>query len=110
MAEGNSIKVAREFTECPGGRYVKNGPFSGEAFREEYLIPRIKELEEGQRLVVDLDGGDGYGESFLEEAFGGLVRKMGKGVIGKIEIISDDEPELKDTIRKYMENADAGKL
>ncbi len=100
-----TIKIAREFTECPGGRYRKNGPYSGEEFRDDHLIPKINELAEGQTLVVDLDDGDGYGESFLEEAFGGLVRKMGKSVIEKIEIISNDEPELKDTIRKYMENA-----
>jgi len=36
------------------------------------LIPALKEYE---KVIVDLDGTSGYGSSFLEEAFGGLVRK-----------------------------------
>jgi hypothetical protein len=31
----------------------------------------------GHRLTVDLDGAVGYASSFLEEAFGGLVRERG---------------------------------
>ncbi len=104
-SENKYIKVASEFTECPGGRYKKNGSFSGEEFRNDYLIPRIRQLTEKQKIIIDLDDGDGYGESFLEEAFGGLVRSMGKEAIEKIEIISNDEPELKDTIIKCMKNA-----
>ncbi len=105
MAEQNCIKVARDFSECPGGRLRDNGPFSGQEFRDDYLIPHVEALQNGEKLIVDLDGGDGYGESFLEEAFGGLVRRMGQDVICKIVIISNDEPELVDSIAKYMKNA-----
>src|SRR3954470_14868043 len=66
------IIVARCFFRFPAGRYVADGPFSGEAFRQKFLIPAFTQ---GQRFIVDLDGTAGFGSSFLEEAFGGLVRE-----------------------------------
>jgi hypothetical protein len=66
------IKLAEQFSEVPAGRYVTDGEFSGERFREEFLRPS---LARGEEVIVDIDGAAGYGSSFLEEAFGGLVRK-----------------------------------
>jgi hypothetical protein len=66
------IKIAEQFSDVPAGRYLRDGEFSGERFREEYLRPSLAEAEE---VIVDIDGAAGYGSSFLEEAFGGLVRK-----------------------------------
>jgi hypothetical protein len=65
------IKIARDFSTKPVGRYRADGPHTGEAFREDILIPA---LEKGDNVVVILDGTEGYPSSFLEEAFGGLVR------------------------------------
>lgn len=96
------INVAAEFTTTPGGRFKNDGEFSGEEFREKFLVPKYNSLTDGQKLIVNLDGGDGYAISFLEEAFGGLVRQLGKSVIGRIEIISNEEPDLIDKIRDYM--------
>ena len=68
------IKV-RDFTEFPGPRYRKDGPFSGEEFREAQLSPALKSaLQQGGAVIVELDGVAGYGSSFTEEAFGGLLR------------------------------------
>lgn len=67
------INIATDFSKTPGGRYVTDGPSSGEDFRERFLIPA---LAEGGVVVVELDGTRGYPSSFLEEAFGGLVRKL----------------------------------
>ncbi|HEY5036126.1 MAG TPA: STAS-like domain-containing protein [Chthoniobacterales bacterium] len=67
----NKIRIASAFSEVPLGRYPSDGEFSGERFREEFLKPA---LEEGG-VIVQIDGTEGYGSSFLEEAFGGLVRK-----------------------------------
>lgn len=67
-----TISVARDFTPYPGGRYRKHGKGSGEEFREDFLAPILKG---GQSAMIDLDGASGYPPSFLEEAFGGLVRK-----------------------------------
>lgn len=60
-----------EFTKYPIGRKQKDGNNSGEEFREKYLIP---ELSIKNPVTVDLDGTLGYGSSFLDEAFGGLLR------------------------------------
>lgn len=66
-----TVKVATAFSRYPAGRTPNDGPFSGEAFRKQHLEPFLKRDE---TVVVDLDGTRGYGSSFLEEAFGGLVR------------------------------------
>nr|WP_249205781.1 STAS-like domain-containing protein [Burkholderia cenocepacia] len=65
------ISVASDFSPFAGGRYTSDGPFSGERFREEVLLPHLRR---GETLSIDLDGTLGLGSSFLEEAFGGLVR------------------------------------
>lgn len=67
------ISVARDFTVHPGPRYERQGAFSGERFRK-VLVEALKKV---QRLIVDLDGTSGFGSSFLDEAFGGLIRHEG---------------------------------
>jgi STAS-like domain of unknown function (DUF4325) len=72
------INIARDFTRYPGPRHVEDGPKSGEEFREAVLVPKLAEVERsGDKLVVTLDGATGYTSSFLDEAFGGLVRVKG---------------------------------
>lgn len=65
------ISIAADFSPFPAGRYREDGPFPGEVFRDEKLIPALRDNDE---VIVNLDGTNGYGSSFLEEAFGGLVR------------------------------------
>lgn len=72
------IEIASDFSKVPGGRFVKHGPDSGEQFRNQILKPALLEARRsGTPVVVVLDGVAGYAGSFLEEAFGGLVRKDG---------------------------------
>ena len=66
------ISVATQFSPTPAGRYRADGPFPGEKFREDLLVPALR-AGPGS-VTVDLDGTAGFGSSFLEEAFGGLVR------------------------------------
>ncbi|MGF1698211.1 STAS-like domain-containing protein [Vibrio lamellibrachiae] len=66
------LKVT-DFTKYPGPRYIALGSNSGEEFREEHLIGALKSNSE---VSVNLDGVLGYGSSFLEEIFGGIVRAM----------------------------------
>ncbi|EGQ7795555.1 STAS-like domain-containing protein [Vibrio parahaemolyticus] len=69
------IDIALDFSEKPFGRFKSDGKFSGERFRDEFLIPAFNE-EQG-KIIVYLDGvSRGYGSSFLEEAFAGLLRKQ----------------------------------
>ncbi|MDR4485509.1 MAG: STAS-like domain-containing protein [Nitrospirales bacterium] len=66
------INVARDFSKYPAGRFTADGPASGQAFREIFLLPTLRD---GKSLIIELDGTRGYGSSFLEEAFGGAVRE-----------------------------------
>jgi hypothetical protein len=68
------IRIARDFSPYPAGRYRKDGPFSGQAFREDTVLPRLKKTD---RITIDIDGVAGLPSSFWEEVFGGLVRREG---------------------------------
>lgn len=72
MGEPNVINVANDFSMYPGGRYLTDGDGNGTDFRERFLRPA---LATGKPVTVVLDGAYGYPSSFLEEAFGGLVRQ-----------------------------------
>ena len=65
------INIANDFSSAPAGRFPEDGPFNGTTFREHFLVPA---LSDGAELTIDLEGVSGFGSSFLEEAFGGLVR------------------------------------
>ena len=100
-----TIRIATDFSRFPAGRYLSDGPYSGEGFMREKLIPA---LQNGGKVQIILDGTMGYGASFLEEAFGGLVRLKQwslEDLLTKIEIVSDEEPNLIHEIHIYMEDA-----
>lgn len=104
-----TIRV-KEFTEFPGPRYRSLGPFSGEEFREDVLVPAIK--AHGTNIEIDLDDTFGYGSSFLEEAFGGLLRDNTISVEQAKElanhIISEEDPSLAEEVRSYLIDASSG--
>lgn len=88
------ISVAQDFTRTPGPRYIKQGDWSGEKFRK--LIER--RLKEWGDVVIDLDGTRGYGSSFLDEAFGGLVREgvlSRNDALKRVQIRSEEDPTYK---------------
>lgn len=98
------VKVL-EFSEFPGPRNSKIGSNSGEEFRDSVLIKQI-DLNGIENIIVNLDGTAGYGSSFLEEAFGGLIRKgypyeLVRSLCGRM--ISNDDPSLIDEIKGYVE-------
>lgn len=98
-----TIRVAQDFSRYPAGRFTTDGPFSGEFFRKKFLRPAI---EEQDHLVVDLDGARGYGSSFLEEAFGGLVRDgISKADLVKKLTIQATNQSLRKEILEYIEEA-----
>jgi len=103
------FKVSKEFTPTPGPRFIDEGEFSGELLRKNYLLPLIGEaIKNGVKLKVDLDGTHGYLTSFLEEAFGGLIRedRISFHDLKKyLEIISTEEPYLKEDIDEYLQEA-----
>lgn len=65
------ITIAKDFSDTPVGRFPEDGQWNGTRFREEFLRPALSQED---FVEVSLDGVEGYGSSFLEEAFGGLIR------------------------------------
>jgi hypothetical protein len=106
------IKIATDFTTAPGPRYISEGKYSGEQFRKDVLLPKVREaISKKCSLVVDLDGTSGYGTSFLEESFAGLIReeKLGLAALDSVlTLVSAEEPDLLTEIREYMEEAQKG--
>lgn len=99
------LKIATDFSVTPGGRYRKDGAYSGELFRERFLIPRYNKcLLNEETLTIDFDGSYGYSTGFLEEAFGGIIRKGYSylEVIKTINFISFEEPRIIEDILVYM--------
>lgn len=97
------ISIAKDYTEYPGGRYTTDGKFSGEDFRDTILIPMIKKH---QLVEVDLNGTAGYGSSFLEEAFGGLIRNgFTHDEVAEQVRINTNRPGLKEEVLTYIKGA-----
>lgn len=103
-----TLNIAKDFSRSPAGRFITDGPFSGEAFRENLLRPA---LANNAKVEVDLNGSLGFGSSFLEEAFGGLVRKCGFTAIdlGQRLIIRSDLKTYKDRVWRYIDEAKPAK-
>lgn len=104
-----TIRIAADFHPDPGGRYYSDGEYSGQRFREEILRPK---LDVGGEVLVDIGGAEGYGSSFLEEAFGGLVRERyfeAEDLHNRLKVVCDD-PEFVtfvNEIWEYIDEADA---
>ena len=99
------INLGQEFGRYPAGRYLADGPYNGQKFREEFLIPALKGVDD--EIEIDLSGARGLKSSFLEEAFGGLVRAgyAADDLIRRFKLVARD-PSLVDEIREYIRNQD----
>ena len=102
------INIAQDFSDTPGGRFISEGEHSGELFRDKILLPKYKEAEEkNERIEINFDGCWGFGTSFLEEAFGGMVRKLKKkGILNRITLISLEDETIPANVRKYVAEAE----
>lgn len=106
-----TLKIAGKFP-YPGSRYKRLGPQSGEEFKD-FLFKSLEKIygvgfDENLDtiILIDLDGTQGYGSSFLEEGFGGLIRAgVPCDVVKSLEIKTDEEPELFDEIHEYIDDA-----
>lgn len=101
-----TIRIADDLSKTPSGRYRKAGTESGKELREK-LVAALKKNDD---VTVVLDGTEGYGSSFLEEAFGGLVRLKLFSVddIRKRLKIVAETPEYstyEDEAKSYIDNA-----
>ena len=105
----NILYIGKNFTDDPSGRYYTDGDGSGEEFREEVLKPLLNELS---NLTINIDDNvEGYGSSFLVEAFGGLIKH---GYITKEKLLqklkieyTDEEFEMYyEKIYEYIDEAE----
>jgi len=86
------IVISSDFSNKLGGRWIKLGLYSGEAFYNILLLPKYqKAREENVKLHIYLDGTKGYGSSFLDQSFGELAR-------------NHNVTEVKDTIVFHTDN------
>ncbi|MEZ8745942.1 STAS-like domain-containing protein [Vibrio sp. 10N.222.54.F12] len=108
------IKVINDFHSKPYGRFKTDAPgcefTAGEVFRDEHLSPALKEFD---NVTVDLTGYNRYGRSFLDEAFGGLIRECGftKSVLDKkLVYVHDDLASVIAIIDERIEKAEQDRL
>ncbi|MBM0140506.1 STAS-like domain-containing protein [Pseudomonas cannabina] len=96
------INLAEDFSKHPAGRFKTDGPYSGELFRESFLVPLVRDHEP---TVIYLDGARGYGSSFLEEAFGGLARQFSTPVVNELITFVSRDYTLIQRINTYIKDA-----
>ena len=96
----NKNLLIRDFTEYPGLRHKSISDDSGEEYYHKILNREFKDAyQKNFKLIVNLDKTAGFAPSFLDEAFGNLVYDFGESTVKKyLEIISNDEPDLKSMI------------
>lgn len=100
-----TINIATDFSPEPYGRYPSDGKDNGTRFRDDWLVPGLKKFG---AVTIVMDGAEGYGSSFLEEAFGGLVRFCNYSAVdlhAKLQFVSKDDPSLEVEIWSYIDDA-----
>lgn len=91
----------KDWTRFPGGRFKMDGDFSGEEFRETFLD---RDLEAGADFEIDFNGIFTVGWSFLDEALGHFVTKIGEEEFReRFKIISDDDPDIQQELETVIE-------
>lgn len=102
---GVVVNIGKDYSRYPAGRFPSDGKFNGETFRKKFLNAP---LGAGQVIDVLFDDAVDYGSSFLEEAFGGLVRveHFGKTLIRKYLNLISDNIFLIDEINIYIDDAE----
>ena len=99
-----NIDIGNEFAKALGGRFKKDSDASGEEFLETILEPAFLKHD---AIIVHLDSLTGWSPGFMEEAFGGLVRKYGyEEVHKKIRFETKKREYLVRILDKYMREAE----
>jgi len=82
-----------DFSAVPYGRYEDDGKFNATKFRGIIALKLAEAKMQSETLIIDLDSINvGIGSSFLDEAFGGLVRA---GLFTGDELLGGNKPLLK---------------
>ena len=100
MATLEIIKDCGENYKYQGPRFSKLGPESGDEFRDKYLIPWLEKNSNADSLAVDFAGTIVYTPSFLEESFGGTIRK-GYKIVENLNFMNMPDDKRKQ-LEKYI--------
>lgn len=102
------LNIAQDFSRYPAGRYKDDGPYSGEEFRDDILIPL---MNKGDKVIISLDGVRGYGSSFLEESFGGLTRHgFTANSVFELFVFESNDESLIEEIKDYIKHGADGNM
>ena len=76
-------------------------PITDKLFVKNFLFP-LYQRKPG-KILIELDGARGYGSSFLEEAFGGLIRAgfTANEVLDRLDLKSEDNTLIEE-IKGYI--------
>ena len=95
------ISVSQDFTDSPGGDLRKHGPFSGQAFLEDVLMP-VWETD-APKIRINFDGLYGAPHTFLRGIFAPLTMEFGAPeVFDRIELVSDERFSVAETALSYV--------
>jgi len=99
-----TINIADRFSPLPAGREPEDGPYNGQLFLKEVLLPSLDNFE---KVILDLEGIRSFGSSFFEEIFRGLrlTHKYSKTEIKKrieIQATSAETRFYKNIIESYF--------
>ena len=104
--------IAAEFGKTPSARKEEEGKLSGIELRNNLKVLIRQNIESNELISIDMDGTAGYGSSFLEEVFGGLVRVEGF-TLAELErhmvIKTTEDPDLEDEIWEDIRDAEEEK-
>lgn len=97
-----TINLAEAYNRAPIGRHKTDGDYTGEDFRKKFLVPALKGND---KVIIVLDGLDGIGPSFWDEAFGGLIREanFSKDYLDKkLELSCNDDEYLIEHVKRFI--------
>ena len=99
------LNIAKQYTRFPGPRLRKTGEYSGEDFLDTCLLEFMQQVTADDQVRIVLDGTKGYGSSFLDESFAGLIREgIDPEIVKAIDFVSEEDPSIIDEIRGYVQD------
>ena len=108
-----TLSISKDFSRVLGARFPHEGNHSGQEFRTKILLPKLREaMVKKEKLCIILDGTAGLGASFLEEAFGGLIREDKipyEELQSIIELVSEEDEDYIEEINQYIKDANEQK-
>lgn len=93
-----TIKLS-DYTDAPGGRFISDGPYSGEWFVRDVIKPAYKD----EPIELNFDGLYGITISFINQMVFELAKLIGVPKVKEnIKIVCNDDPEIISCFYEYL--------